>query len=197
MICQWAIAVGTILVAVFAIFGNEMRMLLFGPKLHVALKDPRGESIQWSDGVNSRYYHLRVWNRGRIPAKNVRVCINTLNRLDADGTMRPIPLSGHIQLAWQWEESNPQFQTIGADSTCDLGYLKEGESFKLKTIFDPIAYNFTIAKGERMIVGIIALSDEAKSTELKLEIAWDGIWSDDPEKMRNHMVINPFPALNP
>ena len=107
--------------------------------------------------------------------------------------MKPIPLSGPIRLEWQWEKSNPQFPKIGPEKTCDLGHLKRDDDFfKLKTIFTPNQYKFTVAKHERMIVGIIAQSNEVESNELKLDISWNGIWSDDHDEMGNHLVIKPL-----
>jgi hypothetical protein len=193
MTCQWTLVGVTLLLAIIAIWGNTVRMWLRGPKLQVNLRSEKGESIKL-DGVKTWYYHLLVRNirRRTTIANHVRVVVKTLVR-SSDGTMIPIPLSGPIQLAWQWEASTPQFPNIGAELTCDLGHLKAGESFKLKTIFDPNQYKFTVAKRERMIVGIIAQSDEAESNELKLEIFWDGGWSDDdPDEMLNHLVIKPI-----
>lgn len=190
MICQWVLAVGTFLVAVFALWGHMIRLRWFGPKLRIALKDRKGEVSMFSDGVVSRYYHLRVWNKRRAaPAHNVRVVIKALYRPSADGTMVQITLSGPLQLAWQFQGSNPQFQTIGAESTCDLGFIRQGEVFNLSTLFHHISFDRTVMEGQNMIVGIMAFSDEVESNELKLEIAFDGIWSDDSDEMLRHMVI--------
>jgi hypothetical protein len=112
--------------------------------------------------------------------------------------MKPISLSGPIRLEWQWEKSNPQFPKIGPEKTCDLGHLRRDDHFfKLKTIFHPNQYNFTVAKDERMVVGIVAQSNEVESNKLKLDISWDGIWSEDPDEMVKHMVIKPLPSVNP
>jgi len=165
-------------------------MRWLGPKLRIALKNPKGEVSMFNDGVLSRYYHLRVWNERRAaPAHNVRIVIKSLYRPSADGTMSQITLSGPLQMAWQFQGSNPQFQTIGAESTCDLGCLRQGEVFRLSTLFHHISFNSTIESGQKIIVGIIALSDEVESNELKLEIAWDGNWSEDSDEMLRHMVI--------
>ena len=43
--------------------------------------------------------------------------------------------------------------------------------------------------GERIIVDLVALSDEAESNVLKIEISWDGLWSDDSDEMINHLVV--------
>jgi recombinational DNA repair protein RecT len=48
-----------------------------------------------------------------------------------------------------------------------------------------------------MVVGIVAQSNEVESNKLKLDISWDGIWSEDPDEMVKHMVIKPLPSVNP
>jgi len=190
MICQWTLVVGTMILAVVALWGHIIRVRWLGPKLRLALKNPKGEVSMFSDSVVSRYYHLRVWNERRAsPAHNVRVVIKSLYRPNADGTMSQTSLSGPLQLTWQFQGSNPQFQTIGAELTCDLGFLRQGEHFKLSTLFHHISFDPTVKKGQKMIVGLIALSDEGESNELGLEIAWDGTWSDDSDEIVKHMVV--------
>jgi hypothetical protein len=40
----------------------------------------------------------------------------------------------------------------------------------------------------------MALSDEGESNELKLEIAWDGVWSEDSDEIVKHMVVKQLNA---
>ena len=190
IVSQWGLAVATMVLAVVAIWGHIIRNLWLGPRLRVGLKNPRGEVSTFSDGVVSRYYHLRVWNERRAaPAHNVRVVIRGLYRASADGTMALTPLSGALQLTWQFQGWNPQFQTIGAESTCDLGFLRRGEDFQLSTAFRQISFDPTVRPGNKVIVVLMALSDEGESIELRLEIAWDGVWSEDSEELARHMVV--------
>lgn len=190
MTSQWAIAIGSVVVAIVAVWGHIIRAHWFGPQLKLALKDSRGEFVMFGDGVPSRYYHLRVWNERRAsPANNVRVVLKAIYRPNADGTMSQVPLSGPIQLAWQYQGSNPQYQTIGAESICDLGFLRQRESFRLSTLFHHNSFDPTVQAKQKTIVDIVALSDEGESNELKLEIAWDGIWSEDSDELVRHIVI--------
>ncbi|TSA52523.1 MAG: hypothetical protein D4R45_06930 [Planctomycetaceae bacterium] len=193
MVCQWAMVVGTLLLAIIALWGHIIKGRWLGPKLKIALKDPKGNKSKFSDGVNSRYFHLRVFNeRHAAPAHNVRVVIKNIYRPKADGIMCISPLAGRIQLAWQYQGSNPQFQTIGSESSCDLGYLRQNEEFKLSTLYQSISFNGTVKAGEKIIVEFLALSDETESNVLKIEISWDGSWSDDSEEMANHLVLRPI-----
>jgi hypothetical protein len=161
MLCQWTLVLATLVLAAIAIWGHIIRARFFGPRLCVELKKTKGEMSQFSDGVLSRYYHLRVWNdRRAAPAHNVRVAVKGVFRPSADGTMTTSPLSGPIQLVWQFQGSKPQFQTIGAESVCDLGYVRQGEHFRLSVLQHAISFNPILAPGERMIVCIAAFSDE-------------------------------------
>ena len=193
MVCQWAIAVGALLLAIIALWGHIIKGRWLGPKIKIALKNPKGNISEFSDGIISWYFHLRVFNeRHAAPAHNVRVVINNIYRPKADGTMCLSPLAGRIQLAWQFQGHNPQFQTIGADSSCDFGYLRKNEPFKLSTLYQSISFNGTVKAGEKIIVDLLALSDETESNVLKIEISWDGTWSDDAEEMVNHLVLKPI-----
>ena len=136
MVCQWVLAVGTIALAVAAVWGHIIKQRWLGPKLCISLRNAKGERSEFSDGVISRYYHLRVYNKRRaVPAHNVRVVLKALYRPSANGEMNPVSLSGPLQLAWQFQGSNPQFQTIGAESTCDLGHLRQNECFRLCMLY--------------------------------------------------------------
>ena len=190
MVCQWALVFVTLTLAIVALWGHIIRERWFGPKLKIALKNTKGEISKFSDGVISRYFHLRVFNERRTaPAHNVRVVIKAIFRPKADGTMCLAPLSGPIQLAWQFQGSNPQFQTIGAESTCDLGFLRKNEPFRLSALYSSISFNGTVKKGEKIIVELAAFADEIESNMLKIEIAWDGIWSDDSDELIKHLVV--------
>jgi hypothetical protein len=136
MICQWVLAFGTIAVAVVAVWGHVIKARWLGPKLCISLNDEKGERSEFNDGIMSRYYHIRVFNRRRAtPAHNVRVVIKTLQRPNATGEMNPISLSGPLQMSWRFQGAHPQFQTIGAESICDLGYLRQGDDFRLSMLF--------------------------------------------------------------
>lgn len=71
---QAAVAAGTVLAVVVALFGPWLRYVLQPPKLKIALKNSAGEraaiGIRAPDGAIrpafARYYHIRVWNERRF-----------------------------------------------------------------------------------------------------------------------------------
>lgn len=45
-------------------------------------------------------------------------------------------------------------------------------------------------------VEVIVAADNAESTPIALEIAWDGLWSDDSVQMKNHLVVKQVARTN-
>ena len=190
MLCNWSLVVATIVLSIVAIWGHMLRARWFGPRLRLRLHDRRGEVSKFSDGAMARFYHLLVWNERRAaPAHNVRVVVTAVFRPSADGAMTPTALSGPVQLQWQFQPSKPQFQTIGAESVCDLGYIRQGEEFTLALPSHPISLDPTLKAGHRMLVVVAALADECESNELRLEISSDGKWCEDADEMSKNLVV--------
>lgn len=59
---QLLAATGAIIVAVVAIWGDYLRMLLGAPQLKLRLLHTEGEPTKYNDGRNVRYCHLAVSN---------------------------------------------------------------------------------------------------------------------------------------
>jgi hypothetical protein len=192
---QLAVAVGTIAVAVLAVWGEPIRYF-FGvrPRLRLVLHDPMGEPIAISEAdgstTPSRYYHVRVFNRFKsIEARNVRVVIVRLARPAADGSMVAQPLAGPLQLMWRFSALHAPSAVVGSEDFSDLGYLKKGEHFRLTPFVAPNNFPGSLKPGERLIVELKALADNAESQSLCIEVSWDGKWDDDSAAMANHLVV--------
>ena len=180
--------------AVLAIWGETLRARLLGPKLSIRLLDSQGERTSVRDVTNertpARWYHLQVTNRRRTAhAKNVRVVLTKVSRPSADGVVRRTSLSGPIQLTWQHNHSIPQFPTVGPTLNADLGYIRSDGTFRLTPLFAPNNLNIAVAAGERIVVEALAISDETESKPVSVEIAWDGVWSEDAAEMQRHLVV--------
>lgn len=192
---QLAVAIGTIAVAVLAIWGDRVRQWLgLGPRLNLALPDPSGEPgvIREGDGTTTpaRYYHLRVSNSHRwTQATNVRVVVVGLARPAADGSLVAQPLIGSLQLMWRFSSYHATFSIVGPDDFCDLGYLKYGEHFRLTPYVSPNDFAGSVSANERMQVELKALADNAESPSLCVEVSWDGKWSEDTIEMGRHLVV--------
>ena len=199
-LAQWVSAIVGAIIAILAIWGEFIRSRLAGPRLAVALLNPDGEKTKWNGpGITptpTRFYHLRVKNGRRwAPAKNVRVVITGLARAIADQSFATLPLSGPLQLEWQFSSMTPQYPVIGPDHTCDLGHVESNVGFSLRTYVTPNNWQGAIAADQRMRVEIRALADNGESEGLFIEIAWDGVWSEDTVEMRRHLVVKTVTSL--
>lgn len=132
MLCNWILAVGTILLSLTALFGGWVRMLLSVPRLRIKLKEEKEEVVnQPTEGGECYYYHLQVWNeRRRAPAHDVKVLLNSIYRPDTEGKMRRKSFAGPVPLAWQyWQnETSETKKNVGREETCDLGRLRKNGS---------------------------------------------------------------------
>ena len=192
---QLAVAIGTIAVAILAIWGDRVRHLLgLGPRLNLVLHDPSGELISMPEGDGSvtpaRYYHVRVSNSHRwIQATNVRVVVVGLARPAADGSLTAEPLIGPLQLMWRFSSYHATFSIVGPDDICDLGYLKHGEHFRLTPYVSPTNFPGSLNANERMQVELRAVADNAESQSICIEVSWDGKWIEDTIEMGRHLVV--------
>jgi hypothetical protein len=191
---QVALAVGTFLVAIIAIiiavWGDSMRAWGFSPKLKVSLLTPQGERNDLEDGTLCRNYHLKVTNdRKRSPARNVQVFLTKIFRPAADGKLVDRSFSGPLQLTWQFPQDHPQTLLIGPDRVCDLGRITRWGLFELMLYINPNSFERNVAATEKIQVEIIAVAENAESKPIRIEIAWDGIWSDDTIDQARHLVV--------
>ena len=78
-------ALGTVAVAILAIWGDTVRDRLIGPRLSLQLKETVGHA--YGQGEKRRiYYHFEVANKPRRrPAENCRVILCAIERQDAAG----------------------------------------------------------------------------------------------------------------
>ncbi|MBV9307500.1 MAG: hypothetical protein JOZ45_15235 [Acidobacteriaceae bacterium] len=185
---------------ILTIWGPDIRRRLAGPRLSVNLlvdHPVRKKDHPHTDGtvIPMYFYHLRVSNtRKSAPAENVKVLVKSLFK-GADAHFFPVPISGEIQLAWEYTQGTPQPRTIGSDHPhkCDLGYL-EPPGFRLKTYFDPDDFDNRLGPRETMRVEIQAVAyNAAASKPLWLEIYWTGEWPRNEGDIGKHVIVKEIP----
>jgi hypothetical protein len=184
-------AIGTVAVAILAIWGDWVRARLVGPKLELALRDPRGELNTRNDGKRELYYHIEVTNgRKWSPARQARVMLTEVEKKIADGSFVRDPLIP-LQLTWAYSAAaGEMLPTIVANQTCDLGCLTEnGDRFRLTTYSRPNNFHGFIIAGQTMRATVVAMADNVQSLPLCIEISWDGKWSADSSEMQRHLVV--------
>ena len=196
-IAQVLAALGTIAVAVLAIWGDKVRGALAGPKLTLALRDVRGNLTTRANQKRTIYYHLKVTNHRRwSPAKFVRVLVTAIEKKRADGTFFPEPLVAPLQLTWAYPGFHELLPTIAVQDICDLGFLDEdSQRFMLPLYIVPNNFRGFVEPGQSMRITIRASAHNFESKKpLGLEISWDGQWSSDMDEMQRHLVIKEIPV---
>ena len=185
-------AIGTVSVAILAIWGDRVRALLVGPKIKIALRSPRGNLTFTQDDKNVVYYHISVTNqRTWSPARNLVIKLTKIESKAADGTYQPVSLVHQLQFTW----AHPQFHeispTVTSSDMCDFGLLAEGAGhFQPSFYVMPNDFGGYVQKGQSTRFTITATADNYHSkTPLIIEVAWDGVWTDDTEALMRHLVV--------
>ena len=190
LVIQAAVAVGTLLLAFIAIWGDRIRSRYLGPKLKVSLLNPWGELNPLNDGRQCRNYHLKVTNnRQGTPAHNTQVLLMKIFRSAANGALVDKSFSGPLQLTWQFPQYHPQLLSIGPGRLCDLGRMIYGSPFELMLYFTPNNFTKDVEANQKIQVEVVAVADNGESEPTRIEIAWDGKWSDDTIEMSRHLVV--------
>lgn len=193
-------AVGTIAVAVLAIWGDWFRAIFAPAKLAIEPHNLVGDLTTFSDPpglvfTGSRrvyFYHLKVVNRRPwVNPKNCRVLLKSISKRGPDGEFHPIPMSVPLQFTWAPAESTPTVVNIGDEAIFDFGRLTEHNPR-----FVPSLYSFSnnflgiVGANEAIRYSLQVVSDTYISNIFQVfEVAWDGKWDEHVDKMKMHLVI--------
>jgi len=189
LITQAFIAIGTVAVAILAIWGEKFRP---GPKLEFKLHDARGNLTNRQNGQQTIYYHVRIENKRRwAPARRVRILCTSISKRAPDGSFVKEPLIIPVQLTWVNPSFHELLPNIYTNDISDLGSLDENSNhFKLSLYIYPNNFRGSISANEAMRVSLIASADNFTSkSSYNLEIVWDGKWTSNLEEMQKHLVI--------
>ncbi len=180
------IAVGTIAVAILAVYGDKIKSCLFRPELKLEMI-PSEELSEYDYDSKKEifYYHLRVRNEGDSDAKKCRVLLKEIR--EHDGT--EIKFSVPPQFTWAplGIHPDPSLATI---------FRKQSESLAFCRVYKEIpelqivlqsnqhfrgCYNASQGVEIRLGMEIIYANQEADSKKLQFfKISWNGKWNDDP-----------------
>jgi len=191
-ILEILVAIGTIAVAILAIWGDWFRDKLANPKLILKLKSRRGSLTHRQDSKKALYYHLVVANKRKWAlAKGVQIMINSIWRKVADGAYKSERMVADLPLTWAYPQFNPLNPSIRDDKTCDFGFLTEGSpEFQPSLYFYPNNFNGFIKSGESVRFGIgIEAYNFTSDNMILVEVSWDGNFTTNLDEMENHLVV--------
>jgi len=193
MVIQLFIAVGTIMVAVVAIWGNWIKFRLFPPVLSIEPHNKlHGTLTNTAEGKKIIYYHLKVVNqRSWMPADNCRVYLRSLFKRAPNGDFITVPISIPLLFVWAPLELMPPSIKLTKEEIFDFGVLKEGSNY-----FQPQFYVTTndfkgnLYKNETMRYALEIKADGYISSKYQVfEVSWDGKWTDNLEELSRSLII--------
>jgi len=185
-------AIGTVAVAILAIWGDKIRAVVAAPKISLELRKSKGNLTIRANNKRTIYYHLDLINKREwSPASHVRVLVTGIEKKRPDGTFFPETLVAPLQLTWAFPEFHELLPTITKSDVCDLGFLDEGsQRFELSLYIKPNNFGGYVEPRQSMRVKIIVSAHNYEQRDPRiLEISWDGTWSSDLDEMQKHLVI--------
>lgn len=195
---QVVLAIGTLIIAALAIWGDKIRHILSGPKLRLRLNSVDGEFNTTNPGRKARYYHFYLENlRPHAAAQKVKVMLRCMYRPLPNGRFGPTNLVSPIQFTYQFptmpgHDARP---TIGSSPVlCDLGFLLEGQPFIFTTYFIPNNFEPRVQSGQKVRIQARAEGDNAMSNDVCIEVAWDGNWHEGTTEIQRHLVVREVPS---
>ncbi len=189
---QVIIAIGTLSVAILAIWGDWFRAKLAPPKLSIQAHNLRGTVTRFTNGPRVIYYYLKLVNlRSWVSAKNCRVLLRSIYRQGPNQQFSQALLPVPAQFVWAPAELTPAVITLTKEQVIDFGCLEEDDQH-----FRPVLYSYPnnfqgfVGANEavRYCLEIVADGYDSKKYQV-FEVAWDGKWSDNLDKMSESLTI--------
>jgi hypothetical protein len=113
-----------------------------------------------------------------------------MHKKGPDGSWKEQKFSGPTQVMWRWPQFSPLYTTVGPEEISTFGSLLENAtSFELQLYWCPNNLQSTIPSKEPTRLTFKAVSDTGESKPLIIDVAWDGIWAEGREEMKDHLVV--------
>ena len=179
LIIDILVALGTLAVAILAIWGEWFRNKLVAPKLELKLRDTKGHITNLQNGQKVIYYHLVVTNKRKWAiARGVQVVLESVYQRAADGTFKADALVSDVPFIWTFPQFSQITPNISDQKICDFGHLSENEKvFKPELYFLPNNFNGFVSPNNTIQYSIRVKGENFTSGESKIiEISWDGKW---------------------
>lgn len=206
--------VGTLLLAIVALFADPVRRYFRPPDIEIGLKSESGE-LTWvlvgQDQVTgepkrrpARYYHLSVRNNGSI-VHNAAVYLTKIERQGAAEQWVDTK-AGEVPLRWRLSEIYPLWREIGVSAVdADLCALIKEKWLELTPVVAP--NNFPrdeplqpghendppgrFRRAVKLRVTVQVKASDGESIPYVFEIHWSGGWRDGSSEILQEMKILP------
>ena len=184
--------IGTLIIAILAIWGNWFRYKLAPPILKIEKHNLRGSLTTFTGGKKVIYYHLKVINkRNWVIAKNCRIILREMYKKLPNGDFKRLTLNVYPQLVWSNPTITPLFVDLTNEQVFDFGNLSE-DSDNFKPVLYLYANDFEgfLKKDESIRYALEIVADGFKMKKYQIfEVSWNGLWSDNLDVMEKNIVI--------
>jgi hypothetical protein len=189
-------AVGTIAVAILAIWGERLRSFFVPLRLTIRGHNLTGVLTHIGTGQAAYYYHLKVVNEKRIrAAKSCRLMLVGAHRQTAQGTYAPVSLPVPLQFVWAPAGFTPTLATVERDQTVDFGFVlapaqNNAPVFQPALYIIPNDFDGLVRPGQTVRYSLdIEAEGFVSETSYVYEVSWEGGWSDEPSTMAQSLKI--------
>jgi hypothetical protein len=205
------VAIGTLAVAIIAIWGDRLRAWLAPAKLVIECVDtnpslgqlaifeppklPSGMMIATDPNAPTRamWYNLKVVNkRPWMASRNCRVLLKAISRRGPDGQYHLEKFAVPRQFWWAPSESTPAEITLVREHVFDFGQIGDrADNEFVPTIFGiPANFPGFVGIKESLRYSLEIVADNFVSPRYQVfEVSWDGLWDEHPETMARHLTI--------
>jgi hypothetical protein len=200
---DWAVAVGTVILAFVAVFQQWLQRLIVRPRLamHVRLARPDAEKTSFNDGTSVYYFRLAVENVGNAAAHDVQVYVSEIKKKKPDDKYASVERFMPMALIWAHtgQSTKPSLLPDMPPAFCDFGHISDPERRRyIGEDLPDVAVNETVlaldlevkpfSKGHLLGPGTyrvhlkLAASD-CKPRDYVLRVTVTGSWSPYEDKM--------------
>lgn len=193
---NFAVALGTLLTVIVALFGDKLRARFFPPLLTFKRLGNEGEKTRLTDSKGNyvddvRYYYIQVSNGRRwSPAEQTQVFLTRVEELGPTGLWQG-RWFGNIPIRWRDQEIVPLLRTIGPAADCDFCRVEKKGALWLMPVIVPNNLSAPWTEACKFIATLQIRSSLADSEILRVLVTWDGKWADSAEEMKHHFKIRP------
>ena len=185
-------AIGTLAVAVTAIWGDWLRSRLVAPHVEIQVHNPPATLTRFSDGRRVIYYHLKAINkRSWAVARNCRVILTTIYLRNAGQDFQPARIPVPPQFVWAPAELTPIVIDLSGEHVIDFGRIPEDASH-----FEPVLYSYAhdfkglLRPNQAIRYELQAFSGGSPlGPSVIYEVEWNGQWSENLDMMRQYLSI--------
>lgn len=200
---NWAVAIGTVILAFVAVFQEWIKSLIFKPVLEIETRAERpfAEKTHFNPDRDVYYFRLGIRNTGRIVAKDVQVYAHKVRRKKSDSKCEDVSRFTPMALRWTHRPNGtlPRLLPDMPPVFCDLGHISDPRNictfegleevpagktvFALETEVIPNSRANLLGPGEyRVCLKVAASNCKPQSFTVRIKMR-DGQWFDDEDRM--------------